>query len=213
MEKIVEILCEYCGKAVMRPRKEVTRSLKIGRRFFCNNSCGAKYSNASRKAEEFTKVCPVCEEEFTTSNKAHANKIYCSLYCLNHDPNRTTALYTEASLKAMRDSGKKQQGNLDVAKAMKTREAWKYVELEKTLKTIPHEFEFKVDKYIFDLALPEHLLLVEFDGREHRTAKQKAVDAIKEELAKDLGYVVYHINVKSASVIPSNVLYGLVPVP
>jgi len=55
------------------------------------------------------------------------------------------------------------------------------------------------------------MVVVEFDGPDHRIEKQRTADARKDEEAKNLGYVVVRREVKRAAVIPSAVLNGIVP--
>ena len=204
--KIAAVTCEQCGSSVERPQKEVTRSLKLGRRFFCNNSCGAIFSNAPRKAKEVLKVCLDCGKQFTCFDIAKAAS-FCSRSCAS----RNSQSLTPKRLKAARQSGASHKDNLDIAKAMKRREAWKYVELEERLQGYTHEFECKIGNYIFDLVLPCSMVAVEFDGPDHRIAKQRAADAKKDTEAENIGYTVVRIEVKRATVIPSNVLDGIVP--
>ena len=58
--RMTTVVCEHCGKQVEKPKKEVTRSIKLGRKSFCGNSCGTKFSNTLRKAKEVTKCCLEC---------------------------------------------------------------------------------------------------------------------------------------------------------
>ncbi len=101
--------------------------------------------------------------------------------------------------------------NLDISKAMKRREAWKYTELEERLQGYPHEFECKIGNYIFDLVLSCSMVAVEFDGPDHRNEKQRISDTKKDQAAKALGYTVVRKEVKRAAVIPSCVLDMIVP--
>jgi hypothetical protein len=39
--KYVEVICAHCGKAVQKLTKEYNRSIKKGRKFYCNGSCAA----------------------------------------------------------------------------------------------------------------------------------------------------------------------------
>ena len=200
------VICESCYKDVIKPQKEVTRSIKLGRRFFCNNSCGAKFSNALRKAKEVTKCCLECGKEFTCFETAKAAS-FCSRSCAS----KNSQSITTKRITAARQAGLNSKNLLPLHEIMKRREAWKYVELEKRLQGYPHEFECKIGNYIFDLVLPCSMVAVEFDGPDHRTEKQRTADARKDEEAKNLGYTVVRREVKRAAVIPSAVLYGIVP--
>ena len=77
--RMTTVVCEHCGKQVEKPKKEVTRSIKLGRKSFCGNSCGTKFSNTLRKAKEVTKCCLECGKEFTCFDTAKAAS-FCSLF-------------------------------------------------------------------------------------------------------------------------------------
>jgi very-short-patch-repair endonuclease len=92
---------------------------------------------------------------------------------------------------------------------LKRREAWKYAALERVLEGRKHEFEYKLGKYVFDLALLDTKTLVEFDGPYHRDPKQKQMDADKEKAAGIRGFVVIRRLVKPAVVIDPETIGGL----
>jgi hypothetical protein len=54
--KTIKVKCEYCKKEVEKPTKEVNRSKKLHRKFFCNNSCGASHRN-EHMPSEYWKTC------------------------------------------------------------------------------------------------------------------------------------------------------------
>ena len=70
-------------------------------------------------------------------------------------------------------------------------------------------FEYKLGKYVFDLALLDTKTLVEFDGPYHRDPKQKQMDADKEKAAGIRGFVVIRRLVKPAVVIDPETIGGL----
>lgn len=194
------VLFENCGKEVQRPQKEVNRSKKLGRRQFCSNSCGAITINAPRKSKVITKDCQHCKKKFITKDNQH-EATFCSRSCasLGSITDLRRSFYRKGRVE-----------NLDTSKGMKVREAWKYVDLEKILQKIPHEFEFKLGKYIFDLQLSSTKMLIEFDGAGHRAGSEKLQDTIKDHTAKTLGYRVIRIPVLPNSVIPAVSLTGIV---
>jgi very-short-patch-repair endonuclease len=203
--KTATVICEQCGKHVERPQKEVTRSLKLGRRIFCSNSCGAKYNNEC--IPRVRKQCQICGDYFETKEYGKGANTFCSRVCANQ---KARTLSPEG-LEKLRQTDFEHEGNLNIASAMKSREAWKYVELEERLQSYPHEFECKIGDYIFDLVLPCFMVAVEFDGPDHRREKQRLSDAKKTQTAEDLGYIVLRREVKRATVIPNAVLDGVVP--
>jgi very-short-patch-repair endonuclease len=100
-------------------------------------------------------------------------------------------------------------GNLCTpADTLKKREAWKYVVLEKHLQSRPHEFEFQLGKWVFDLALLDTNVLVEFDGIYHRSSQLKA-DAEKDAYAKEHGFLVVRRATEVCCVLDPAVLDGL----
>ena len=82
---------------------------------------------------------------------------------------------------------------------MKIRERDKYKEIEKYLVSanILHEFEFRLEEKgalrIYDLALLNHNVFIEFDGKYHRCKAQRQDDIFKDTFAKKQGWSVYRI--------------------
>lgn len=77
----------------------------------------------------------------------------------------------------------------------KRREAWKYRELKAYLesKGIDYEFECPIEDRVFDLVLPDHGVIIEFDGSEHNNAYQKLVDQHKDRIAESNNYRIMRI--------------------
>jgi very-short-patch-repair endonuclease len=98
-----------------------------------------------------------------------------------------------------------------VSDALKLREAWKYAPLKEVLESQQREFEFEheVGPYIFDLALLDQKILVEFDGPYHRGENQRDADADKTRVAEEHGFVVVRREVQAASVISPETIEGL----
>jgi hypothetical protein len=44
----VKCSCYWCGKTILKTLKEVNRSMKLGRKFFCNNSCSCSFTNSKK---------------------------------------------------------------------------------------------------------------------------------------------------------------------
>jgi len=198
MPTMETIECASCGQSVEKPLGEVTRSKKLGRPMFCGLSCSATHRNATRKAREFEMTCE-CGEVFTTTTRNKAKR-HCSRSCASRFS------MTRRRRSAQRAAGKKHKQNLDTAKAMRSREAWKYSLLREELGDRPHEFEFELGGRIFDLALLDTKMLVEFDGPSHREGRQRMEDGAKDKLAAKLGWRVVRREVKRATVIhPSTI--------
>ena len=187
----------------MKPSGEIVRSNKLGRLVYCSRSCSAIASNKPRRAKEIVKKCPVCNKDFVSSTKTKAST-FCSRSCASKGS------MTEYRLEKAKISGFINASNLiSAAEALKRREAWKYVILEQVLKARPHEFEYPLDGYVFDLALFDTKVLVEFDGDYHKSGKQVGVDAIKNEVAKKAGFMIIRREVVDTKVLGVETIEGL----
>lgn len=204
MEKKTVVVCEWCGKDVSKPTKEVTRSIKIGRKFFCNNSCSMHFGNSLRTSYgSIEKNCALCGISFVTSENPNKTGRYCSRLCASKDTNNVT----EKRRASAREQGRLHKRNLlSVSETLKKRESWKYTEMEKALASEPHEFEFALGNFVFDLLLSELRILIEFDGDYHRDNKQKEKDRVKSEFAKSQGYCIVRVKTDDTKIIPCSVL-------
>lgn len=206
--RIVQENCDWCGADYTLPYGEYRRKLRLGTSFFCSISCAASCRNELRgnKKVQIIKTCPVCAEEFKTWTGSKSST-FCSRSCASKGS------VTKRRREQARKIGK---ANLRhdpelVATALRSRESWKYVKLHKLLKFAGEVFvfEFPVGHDIFDLALPAHRLLVEFDGIYHRGSKQKTLDAEKTANAERLGWSVTRIDTPDNRIIEPDVLHAL----
>lgn len=209
--------CDHCGNDFHRSTKEVNRHIKRGwDNSYCSQDCAIKHLNTSRgcPVEEIIKECKYCGKEFTTVTGSKSTS-FCSRSCASKgsvtDLRRRTSL--EVSKKHFLHGGI--HGLESIARLMKKREGWKYVELEALLKSldINHEFEFLLPStnYIYDLALFDQKLLIEFDGPDHKGLKQIAKDKVKEMVATVSGaWNVVRIEVQPSSVIDPMCILSLV---
>jgi len=200
---MIEVRCECCGVRKERPLGEVNRSRKLGRRFFCSRSCTAKTANIPKKSKQIVVTCP-CGKRVKTSTRRRSKK-HCSRKCA------ATYSYskTERSLEASRLSGLVNKINLlSTAEVLKRREAWKYVMLERVLRGRDHEFEYEVGGRVFDLALLDVSVLVEFDGPYH-SGEVVEDDRRKDEIAEAAGFMVVRRSVIPSTVISSETIGGL----
>lgn len=112
---------------------------------------------------------------------------------------------------ARKISLKSKKNLISVSQTLKRREAWKYVKLKKLLTFLeePYEFEKEIGKYVFDLALIERKILIEFDGDDHSTPFQKKKDRIRDKFAKKKGWKVKRVSVKANLIIPVEILYDI----
>lgn len=197
-----QVMCEHCGNPVLKDTREINRSLKLGRKFFCNSSCAALSGNAPRRAKEIVMICP-CGETFKTNTKKKASK-HCSPSCASKYS------VTEERREAQRQGGLEHQGNLlTQSEVLKAREAWKYAALRQYLAGRPHEFEFALGAYIYDLVLFDTQVIVEFDGAYHGYPDQMVVDADKDAVARAAGYTILRRATRSSVVIDPSTIEDL----
>lgn len=199
------ITCPQCGNEAERPRGEVNRSRRLGRPVFCTQKCAANHSNKPRKSVVFTANCPCCGTPFTTSTHNKAAK-FCSRSCASKGS------MTEERRAAQRLGGLARVGNLlPIEAVLKLREASKYSALgaELTRMGIPHEFEYRIGDVIFDLALLDRKILVEFDGPYHRCRTQLVQDGAKDDAARVQGWCVLRVTTDTGD-IPADVLRPLI---
>lgn len=112
----------------------------------------------------------------------------------------------------MRAAGLLHAGNLiPVHEALRIREDRKYAEVRASLVKMgtSHTFEHPIEHadgfYIFDLFLPDHQALIEFDGPYHNDPAQQERDAEKTKVAEASGLIVVRIQT-SDDVIPATVI-------
>jgi very-short-patch-repair endonuclease len=207
--KTIEVVCSYCGKPVTKPLKEHARSIKRGRVFYCNGSCAAAFFNSSKKIPDITKECIFCGKLFVTSGRKKLEADYCSRSCASSG-SLTELRISSAKLWAKKNNRFLQNiGCTDTSRILKKREAWKYVELEERLQNTPHEFEFFLKDFVYDLLIFDKNLIVEFDAPDHDGKTQRSIDTLKEKIANEEGFKVVRIKVERAEVIPGSVLDSL----
>lgn len=203
---VVTVQCAWCNRDKTIPLSEYNRRIKQGHtEFFCNNQCGAYFVNSKKDKlrREIVKQCSVCGNTFTTISGKDERKC-CSSTCAHRRP--MTGERLSWSRKGAQRCHELHPNVLNIeatASALKKREAWKYKELKEYLesKDIDYEFECPIEDRIFDLVLPEHGVIVEFDGKEHGIAQQQLVDQHKNRVAESNNYRIMRIPVSSNSAI------------
>ena len=197
----IMVICANCGQQVEKYSGEINRSNRLGRRFFCDSVCSAKMGNIPRTALRLDIYCP-CGKKVTTSTRARAKK-HCSRECAS------LFSITEYAMESRRESGRKSKNLLSPAEVLKRREAPKYVLLKQHLSDRLYEFEYEIDGYVFDLALFDVKILIEFDGHYHGGSSQGKIDVEKNEVARKHGFRIIRRKVQSGAVITVDVLNGL----
>jgi very-short-patch-repair endonuclease len=186
------IVCAWCKCEKEIPDKEYRRQIRRGRlpdRFFCGLSCGAKFSRRCQyEPLPDIRVCLYCGQEFRVVDNRLPNR-FCSRSCAS------AGSVTDYRREKASQIGKTSTNLISVDETLKRREAWKYEKIAEFLskEQIIHEFEFFLDGYVFDLAIPCLGILIEFDGIYHEWATQKEVDIKKERVAEAYGWRLFRI--------------------
>lgn len=81
--------------------------------------------------------------------------------------------------------------------------------LEASLQGRDYEFEYGLGGYVFDLALKDTKVIVEFDGKAHNDPRQREIDAEKDVVAREAGFNIVRRCVEEMKVISTAVLDGL----
>jgi len=82
--------------------------------------------------------------------------------------------------------------------------------LDGVLTGVDHEFEYAIGESYFDLALPTHKIVIEFDGPYH-SGKQKQRDQEKTTLAEQNGFRVVRIKVQQAAAVNPELVFMELP--
>lgn len=181
----VELECAWCHRHFQASTAEIKRQQKRGRViFFCGRSCSGSHSNHIRGnvSVEIMRRCPQCCKEFRSSSHSKA-ATFCSRSCASAG-SVTTYRRTKAQ-----EVGHINQEKLTIegiAKGLRVREGWRYRNLEQYLqeRSEPYQFEFPLDKYVYDLALPNRGVLVEFDEVYHCSDQQRKTDIQKRSICE-----------------------------
>jgi len=210
---LVSIKCFLCGNESQKERGEINRQLRKNpnRKFFCGGSCSAKHNNEIRgdKNYEIKKICPQCKEEFpTTTGKNEAT--FCSRSCASKGS------VTNHRREKARETGLKNNKHIMTdesrASSLRSREMWKYSKTRTVLDAlgVEHQFEYPLNGKIFDLALFDLKLFIEFDGRYHSEKKQSKLDKDKESIARSNGWDVSRIQTPDNTVIDPRCILHLI---
>lgn len=204
----VNLNCFFCGVEFNRSVKEYNRCVRIGRRFYCSNSCSAKINNIPKKAKEIIKNCLLCGVRFKSNTKTKSAK-YCSRSCASKGSMSDSR--REAQRRGGINSGLKSNNLISIEEALKKREPWKYVSVKELLDKSreKYEFEFRIGNFIFDLALLDKKIIVEFDSPYHNDGNQKKIDTEKEKIAQDAGFFLIRRPVQPMTIIHPNTIAGL----
>lgn len=190
------LVCQKCGKSFEKEVKEINRKIRekgSEAKFFCTLSCGAAFAAEFSRRPTVVKTCP-CGNTFETNEiTSHCSRRCASLYSFNE--HRRHVLLNASSGRRF-NSENALELNSD---GLRVREWSKYTLINEFLNRngIQHAFEYPIPQIgrIFDLALFEASVFVEFDERHHNGHEASEDDNIKDEAAAIFGWQVYRINV------------------
>lgn len=205
---MIKITCSTCKTEFEKIAYEVKRQLKKNPNadFYCCKKCASIGAHAKQKKPIIKKVCPVCGNEFETSS-GKKGATFCSRSCASKgsvNDARRNAGKKAAAMNFTPDT----HDIHNIQLLLKQRESWKYEEIKKFLDFIkePYEFEYMLDnKYIYDLALFNKHIVIEFDGPEHEYANETD----KEQTAKNFGFNLVRIKITPNTVIKASEIYHL----
>lgn len=210
MQKKEEITCRHCGKTALKRKSELNRWRKKGRDyFFCCGKCSAQWISQQRPdlRRDISKTCPVCGSSFATISGSR-EATFCSRSCAS------AGSVSEYRIQRAIESGAVnliQSGEIRAA-ALRSRESWKYVAVQNDLikNHVRHQFEYSLpgSRNIFDLALFDSKLLVEFDGPDHKDISQIKRDRQRDATAAASGWFVIRISVNANEQIAPQEFWG-----
>lgn len=193
------ITCSECKAQFQIKRGEYLRQLRRRREhFFCSRSCAAFFANRPRIIPPVEKKCARCGAVFVTSGRPRLEADFCSRSCASAG---SVTDYRRARAVEMGRLSANSGNLMSAAEVLKLREHWKYKLIAEHLERlgVPHEFEFEIKPFIYDLALTRNKVLVEFDGPEHSVAPVLKRDAERDAWAAQMGWRVVRVAVKSNS--------------
>lgn len=183
MKKTITLKCLNCGNFFEKELAEYKRQMKKGNHnFFCNNSCSAKYNNQKLKKQDIEKICPVCQKKFITKTGVK-QKTFCCRSCASKGS--VNEKRRQAGKQATKNNFSPETYSIErVQNLLRHRENWKYKKIQEYLDNLDilYEFEYIIENYIYDLALIDEKVIIEFDGKEHNIN----YDRPKEEIAKNI---------------------------
>lgn len=205
---MLQLTCDWCRNSFEKYSGEVKRQIKKGRKyFFCTRSCGMHYNNSNRpdRRIEVEKICPYCKKSFNTMSGSKSST-FCSASCASKG-----SMY-EHRREAQRKSGRASSNLITVVESLKLRESWKYKKLSTFLDMMEevHEFEYSLKNAVYDLALIDRKILIEFDAKYHEGSKQAKRDREKDIMANKHGWDIIRISTPSNAVIDPELLYEIV---
>jgi len=203
--------CRWCGAGFEMRVAERRRQRKHGvTNFFCSRSCACSYGNSLR--DDLTRIivkrCPVCGADFETRADSH-EATFCSRSCAS--AGSVTPYRSKRAAEVGRAVMAEKNPEM-IASGLRVREWWRYDDLDVvlTVADVAHQFEYPITDCgttcIYDLALIDRQILVEFDGPYHNGDKQKLRDEVKELVAQNTGWQLVRVRVPTGAAVPADAI-------
>lgn len=205
MNKIV-VHCKGCGLDYKITQEELNLQKILGRDdFYCNGFCYNNYLTNRFYIYEYRNCLKEdCLNLFSV--KPSSPKRYCSRGCAS--ASSVTEYRRDRAKEIGIDNLAKGREISSVANSLRTREMWKYIEIEALLNKnyLEHQFEYPLERFVFDLALFWDRIFIEFDSNYHFDNNQILIDKEKEQLANSYNWRLVRIQTDYNNVIPSTVI-------
>ena len=192
-------ICENCGN-------EHKGNYGSGR--FCSNKCARGFSTKNKrslindkvskklsKEDNISKICPNCQDIFTTKNKI---KKFCSKSCSISFTNREkwkNKKYRTNMVNFAIERHKNNDENFGWQSRNKLTLSYPEILARDKLKELKIYFirELRINKYFIDFALPDLKIAIEIDGQQHKLKERKKSDIKKDAFLNSRGWKVIRI--------------------
>lgn len=188
--------CFHCGNNFEKELKEITRQQNLkgdNTPFFCSLSCYGHF----RLTPLSLRLCPCGNQFETRTDSSHCSRSCTTKYTMT--PERLLAIIAGSI------NTRFIAGSLNTADdGLRVREWNKYDAIHRFLwsLSILHLFEYHIPgtNYVYDLALFDMCVLVEFDEAHHRKAKAMISDKNKDMVAQQNGWNVCRIDTANQAI-------------
>jgi very-short-patch-repair endonuclease len=204
----IKLFCDYCGFEFDKEQKEIKRKLKLdsNSKFYCSLICAGYGKPKIKQIKYEEKICPKCHIKFTCNVlDKKTNRTFCSRECAS------SGSVSEKRIQAGRKLGLDKNSHTTniVAASLRSREMWKYIQINNELieRKINYQFEYVIENSIFDLALIDLKILIEFDGPYHKWLES---DRCKTELADNYGWKLIRIETEANEEIKINKIENII---
>lgn len=203
MPKLIILNCCSCGAKFEKAAKEHARQVKKhggSANFYCSRACTGKATSERQTKPVVVEVrnCLFCGDAFETTTGAS----YCSASCASRGS--VTELRRSKAKRMLVDRMADGGQIYATAASLRSREASKYSLIKSALEKSGELFLFECPLAscgrIFDLALAERGVFIEFDEDYHLNDRQAEDDRLKDLQANALGWEVVRISIPRGAI-------------